>query len=285
MTALVDTDGDGLTDKLRVFLGSNPNDADTDDDGVIDGLEPNLSDDTDGDGFPQRRRTATTTASSTAPRFGLPCSIRRRTVEEEVRRGRGSGDEDEPAPPRHGQGRRDRRRGRREPQRQARRDRDRSAGGNGADDTGSAKNTDTGWRRPHRRARGRDRIEQERRTATTTACSTVREANPAEDTDGDGKANVIDPDSDGDLFDGTETRRSSDDAATDKTKNNCIAGRGSGHEDEPARSDTDKGGVSDGTGGREPQRQGRRQASAIRLRRRTTTRARTRAAAMRTATA
>ncbi len=48
---VVDTDGDGLSDGLEEFLGSDPNDADSDDDGVPDGREPNLSDDTDGDGL------------------------------------------------------------------------------------------------------------------------------------------------------------------------------------------------------------------------------------------
>ena len=51
----VDTDGDGLTDELEVFVvGTSPTDADTDDDGLIDyevvyGLDP-LNPDTDGDG-------------------------------------------------------------------------------------------------------------------------------------------------------------------------------------------------------------------------------------------
>lgn len=47
---VVDSDGDGLSDLQEGTLGSDPNDADTDDDGVRDGLEPNPSDDTDGDG-------------------------------------------------------------------------------------------------------------------------------------------------------------------------------------------------------------------------------------------
>ena len=51
----VDTDGDGLSDELEVFvIGTSPTDADTDDDGLIDyeivyGLNP-LNPDTDGDG-------------------------------------------------------------------------------------------------------------------------------------------------------------------------------------------------------------------------------------------
>ncbi|MDB4934600.1 MAG: uncharacterized protein JWP87_1572 [Labilithrix sp.] len=47
---VVDTDHDGLGDKLEATLGSNPNDADSDDDGLEDGAEPNPSIDQDGDG-------------------------------------------------------------------------------------------------------------------------------------------------------------------------------------------------------------------------------------------
>ncbi|MCB9571896.1 MAG: tandem-95 repeat protein [Kofleriaceae bacterium] len=45
-----DRDGDGLTDAVEEEIGSDPDDADTDDDGVRDGDEPNWRDDTDGDG-------------------------------------------------------------------------------------------------------------------------------------------------------------------------------------------------------------------------------------------
>jgi MYXO-CTERM domain-containing protein len=46
-----DFDGDGVGDALETFLGSNSQDADSDDDGHLDGDENNLSDDTDRDGF------------------------------------------------------------------------------------------------------------------------------------------------------------------------------------------------------------------------------------------
>lgn len=49
--AIVDGDGDGLSDGTEGSLGSDPNDADSDDDGLLDGEEPNPSDDRDGDGF------------------------------------------------------------------------------------------------------------------------------------------------------------------------------------------------------------------------------------------
>jgi hypothetical protein len=47
---MFDSDGDGLLDDFEISIGTNPNDADSDDDGVIDGMEPKLEEDTDGDG-------------------------------------------------------------------------------------------------------------------------------------------------------------------------------------------------------------------------------------------
>jgi outer membrane protein OmpA-like peptidoglycan-associated protein len=46
-----DVDGDGLPDEREALLGSSPEDGDTDDDGVLDGAEPNGPFDTDGDGL------------------------------------------------------------------------------------------------------------------------------------------------------------------------------------------------------------------------------------------
>lgn len=45
-----DTDGDGLDDVREKQIGTNPNDADSDDDGVIDGQELEPDQDSDGDG-------------------------------------------------------------------------------------------------------------------------------------------------------------------------------------------------------------------------------------------
>jgi uncharacterized repeat protein (TIGR01451 family) len=50
-SSLVDTDADGLSDALEATLGTLPNDADSDDDGLPDGREPNPSEDSDHDGF------------------------------------------------------------------------------------------------------------------------------------------------------------------------------------------------------------------------------------------
>ncbi len=51
-TIVVDQDGDGLCDAEEARLGSNPHDRDSDDDGVLDGDEPNAAFDFDHDGLP-----------------------------------------------------------------------------------------------------------------------------------------------------------------------------------------------------------------------------------------
>ncbi len=47
----LDSDGDGLFDDEETAAGTDPNDADSDDDGVPDGAEPSFDADTDGDGL------------------------------------------------------------------------------------------------------------------------------------------------------------------------------------------------------------------------------------------
>ncbi|HXI02979.1 MAG TPA: C25 family cysteine peptidase, partial [Candidatus Saccharimonadales bacterium] len=47
----LDSDGDGITDHDEEIAGTDPLDADSDDDGVPDGMEPSFSVDTDGDGL------------------------------------------------------------------------------------------------------------------------------------------------------------------------------------------------------------------------------------------
>src|SRR6185369_285418 len=48
---LIDSDGDGLGDDDEIAAGTDPHDADSDDDGVPDGNEQRWNDDTDGDGI------------------------------------------------------------------------------------------------------------------------------------------------------------------------------------------------------------------------------------------
>ncbi len=71
----------------------------------------------------------------------------------------------------------------------------------------------------------------------------------AEDSDGDGLLNALDPDSDNDgLYDGTELGKGCSNPATDATKDHCIADGDSGATvTDPLNADTDGGGVKDGS--------------------------------------
>jgi hypothetical protein len=74
---VIDADGDGLSDASRRRLGSDPNDKDSDDDGVLDGDESNPGDDADGDGQKNvMDPDATATACSTAPSSGWTARTR-----------------------------------------------------------------------------------------------------------------------------------------------------------------------------------------------------------------
>jgi hypothetical protein len=76
-----------------------------------------------------------------------------------------------------------------------------------------------------------------------------QEPNPTvEDTDGDGKINALDPDSDGDgLFDGTELGFDCSNAATDAAAGNCVPDAdGGATTTDPLDADTDGGSVNDG---------------------------------------
>ena len=50
-TGCADTDGDGIIDVIEDRIGTDPTDADSDDDGIEDGDEPDFDQDTDGDGL------------------------------------------------------------------------------------------------------------------------------------------------------------------------------------------------------------------------------------------
>jgi hypothetical protein len=52
VSAIADADSDGLPDAAETRIQSSPTDADSDDDGLLDGLEPNYALDADNDGVP-----------------------------------------------------------------------------------------------------------------------------------------------------------------------------------------------------------------------------------------
>ncbi|MCW5812281.1 MAG: cadherin-like domain-containing protein [Labilithrix sp.] len=245
---VVDTDGDGLGDDLERTLGSNPSDADTDDDGVRDGDEPNPSHDTDGDGL----RNVLDADSDNDGLFdgtemGKSCSdpatdaARQRCIadadpssrtspllrdtdkggvsdgsEDFNRNGRVDFGETNPTP------------------------------GNGADDAdpGNADTDGDGLTDKFEDAIGSHKNDAD---SDDDGVPDGQEPNPTEDTDGDGKPNVLDSDSDGDgLFDGTEMGFDCANPGTDTSKNQCIADADPSTRTSPLDPDTDKGGVRDG---------------------------------------
>ena len=247
--AIVDTDGDGLSDGEELTLGSNPNDADSDDDGVLDGAEPNPSDDTDGDGL----RNVVDADSDNDGLFdgtelGLPCS----NAATDTSKKRCIADED-PATKTspldrdtdHG-GVTD---GSEDPNRNGKQDPGETDPtlGHGADDTAGGKNPDSdgdGLSDALEVALGSNPNDKD---SDDDGVLDGDEPNMAEDTDGDGKINIVDPDSDGDfLFDGTELGKGCDDAATNVAAGNCIADADPTTHTSPLAFDTDKGGVADG---------------------------------------
>ena len=85
------------------------------------------------------------------------------------------------------------------------------------------------------------------RTATTTVCRTARSRTPEIDEDGDGRIDILDPDSDGDgLFDGTEAGRDCSAPPPTPASQVCIADADPGTTTGVLNPDTDHGGVQDG---------------------------------------
>lgn len=244
--ALLDSDGDGLSDGTEEAIGTDPNDADTDDDGVRDGSEVNLSDDTDGDGLINARDPdSDNDGLFDGTELGHDCADPATAVE----LGHCRPDADtgttttSPVDPDTDDG--------------GVRDGAEDANLDGAVDTGEldpndpsddAGATDTdGDGLP-------DNTEDDLGTDPNDADSDDDgvpdgdEANPSDDTDGDGFINARDPDSDDDgLFDGTELGYGCTGEGTDATRDQCVAdGDAGGTTTSPLLSDTDGGGVNDG---------------------------------------
>ncbi len=242
-----DTDGDGLTDGQEIAIGTNPNDADSDDDGVIDGQEPLFSVDSDGDGLinaldPDSDNDGLWDGTE----LGLDCSNAATDASKMHCTADADGGATETDPL----------------------DKDTDDGGvsdgsedvnhNGAIDAGEtdptvghgaddSQNIDTdgdGLGDDFELSIGTDPNDAD---SDDDGVIDGQEANPTDDTDGDGKINALDPDSDGDgLFDGTELGLDCSNAATDATKNQCIADADPSTTTSPLLVDTDGGTVSDG---------------------------------------
>ncbi len=243
---VVDTDGDGLGDKLETeTLDTMATDADSDDDGLFDGLEPNPACDTDGDGLVN---VLDVDSDDDALFDGL-----------EAGKDCGNPDTDATKDHCHFDG---------DPSTKTSvllRDTDHggvidgSEDGNlngvlGAaetnplfgDDDVSVIDADGDGLSDDLEARlGSDPNDKD---SDDDGVLDGDESNPSDDADGDGQLNVMDPDADGDgIFDGTELGLDCNNAATDPTQKRCFPdGDGGASTTNPLLADTDGGGATDG---------------------------------------
>ncbi|WP_437798195.1 hypothetical protein [Sorangium sp. So ce693] len=243
-----DTDHDGLSDDLEVSLGTDPNDADTDGDGVRDGLEPNPAHDTDGDGLVNALDVdSDNDGLFDGTELGLGCN------------GPGT------APSRHCVPDEDAGATKTSPL-----DADTDKGGttDGSEDANLNGVADDGETDPTRGHADDDDENNDRdddglsddleRTLGTDpgdadsdddGVRDGQEPNPSDDADGDGLIHPLDVDSDDDgLFDGTEMGLACDGPGTDADAGHCTADGDSGATTTSALNrDSDRGGTTDGS--------------------------------------
>ncbi|MBK9262615.1 MAG: DUF11 domain-containing protein [Polyangiaceae bacterium] len=241
-----DSDGDGLPDDYETSIGSDPNDADSDDDGVPDGQEINPAEDTDGDGLINvLDADSDNDGLWDGTEMGFDCS----NADTDTTKNRCIPDADDGSTTT-------------DPL-----DRDTDDGGisDGAEDFDKDGTVDPGEGDPNDPSDDttivdtdgdglsddfENQIGSDPNDADTDDDGVIdgQEANPAEDSDGDGLINVLDPDSDNDgLFDGTEMGFDCSNGATNAEKGNCIPDADMGStKTSPLDPDTDKGGVPDG---------------------------------------
>jgi uncharacterized repeat protein (TIGR01451 family) len=245
---LLDSDNDGIADVVERRIGTDPFDADSDDDGVPDGQEPDFDKDTDGDGLINALDPdSDDDGLFDGTELGLGCS----NPATNIKRGRCIPDADpttktNPLDADTDKG------GVEDGSEDVNLNGKVDAGetdptdGHGADDS-SVKDTDGDGLS--------DGLEQVLGSNPNDADSDDdgvadgAEPNPADDTDHDGLKNVLDADSDNDgLFDGTEMGLGCSNPATDATKKRCRADGDSGAtKTSPLLWDTDGGGASDGS--------------------------------------
>ena len=243
----LDSDNDGLSDDFENEIGSNPNDADTDDDGVLDGDEYNGAFDTDGDGainildpdsdndllFDGTERGITTPDADTDVGEGnfvadadpstTTSMLDPDTDDGGVRDGIEDTDRDGEVD-----------NGERDPNNPA----DDGDGPGAVDDDGD------GLSNEEEEALGSDPND-----ADTDDDGVVDgdEVQPGSDVDNDGLSAVLDPDSDNDgITDGTESGVTTPDADTDESAGNFTPDADPSTTTDPNDRDTDNGGVGDG---------------------------------------
>ncbi|MDI1448007.1 MYXO-CTERM sorting domain-containing protein [Polyangium sp. 6x1] len=245
-STVVDTDGDGLSDDLEETLGSDPNDADSDDDGVPDGQEPNFSIDTDGDGVPNvLDADSDNDGLFDGTELGKDCSnpATDQAAGHCVPDGDMGATKTSPI------------------------DKDTDGGGvsDGSEDANLNGVVDPGEGNPNDPSDDSTIVDTDGDGLSDDLEGTLgsdpndadsdddgvidgEEPNPSDDSDGDGIKNVVDPDSDNDgLPDGLEMGKDCSNPATDPAANICKADADNGATTtSPIDADTDNGGIPDG---------------------------------------
>jgi MYXO-CTERM domain-containing protein len=244
--APLDTDGDGLTDAEEDALGTDKNDADSDDDGVEDGAEPNPSADSDGDGrINPLDPDSDDDGLFDGTELGLGCSGA--ATDPAARHCRADADpatKTSPLDPDSDNG------GVRDGSEDTSLDGKLDAGetdptlGHGADDGDNLDADGDGLSDGLEETIGSDPNDAD---SDDDGLLDGEEPNPTLDSDGDGLKNPLDPDSDNDgLLDGTEAGKDCSNAATSAVSGNCVADADPTTVTSLLNPDTDDGGVSDG---------------------------------------
>jgi MYXO-CTERM domain-containing protein len=244
--SLIDSDGDGLSDALEAFLGSNPKDRDSDDDGVLDGDEENPADDTDGDGL---CNVLDVDSDNDALFDGTEVGNTCQDADTNENPGHCRADSN------HGVTRTS----------AVKADTDGGGVIDGAEDFNLNGVVEAGELDPNKESDDgavkdkdgdglSDKLEAKLGSNPEDADSDDDglldglEPNPSDDQDSDGKRNIVDPDSDADgLFDGTEAGKECSDPDTDAAEKQCIADADKGAtRTSVVNADTDRGTALDG---------------------------------------
>ncbi|EYF00447.1 isopeptide-forming domain-containing fimbrial protein [Chondromyces apiculatus] len=245
---LIDSDGDGLGDDEEEALGTDPLDADSDDDGVPDGQEPDPGGDFDGDGLMNALDPDSDNDGlydGTEMGFGcnppgtdvsahhcIPDGDLGATTTDPLNADTDGGGVRDGAEDFNHNGVVDAGEGN-------------PTEGNEGDDAGITDTDGDGLSDGEEEFLGTDPNDAD---SDDDGVIDGEEQNPADDTDGDGLINVLDVDSDNDgLFDGTELGRDCDNPATDATLGHCRPDADPSTTTYPLDRDTDGGGVSDGS--------------------------------------
>ncbi|MCE9575974.1 MAG: tandem-95 repeat protein, partial [Deltaproteobacteria bacterium] len=243
---VVDDDHDGLSNAEEEFLGSNPHDADTDDDGTIDGAERNPGSDGDGDGLID---VLDPDSDDDGLYDGTEDGVVTPNADTDLSKHHFVPDADDgstttsPVDP----------------------DTDHGGVRDGSEDANHNGQIDKGELDPNDPSDDVNVVDDDHDGLSNAEEDFIGtnpddadsdddgiidgdEHNYADDTDGDGTINSLDPDSDGDgILDGTESGVTSPNADTDVSKGNYVPDADAGSTTtNPLLPDTDHGGVSDG---------------------------------------